>query len=220
MNQAQGPDGKGTPQEGADLLGVAGLDSADGLRRVAGNARLYGDLLRQFAEGQAHAADRIRECLGTGEGDVAERLAHTVKGVAGTVGATKVRAVAGRLETAIREGAEAALTEALRVELDEAVTGLVRSLGPFLARQAAEAAKRLDQAPPVEPGALQPVLERMILLLEGSDAAAIDCLASQRALFGLLFAPEALRAFEQQVNAYAFEEAASELRRAAVDKGI
>ena len=42
---------------------VEGLNTADGLRRVAGNTRLYLNLLRQFVEGHSDAAEQIKDCL-------------------------------------------------------------------------------------------------------------------------------------------------------------
>ena len=47
----------------ADLPSIDGVDAADGLARVAGNARLFRSLLEQFAGKQAGAADEIAAAL-------------------------------------------------------------------------------------------------------------------------------------------------------------
>jgi HPt (histidine-containing phosphotransfer) domain-containing protein len=83
---------------------IAGVNIADGLMRVAGNRQLYRDLLRQFAAKQADAAAQISTALESGDQKLAERIAHTVKGVAGTIGITKVQSAAQKVEKAIREG--------------------------------------------------------------------------------------------------------------------
>ena len=62
---------------------VEGLDSAEGLLRVAGNRKLYLKLLRQFSAQQSDAPVQITELLKVGDRPAAERKAHTVKGVAG-----------------------------------------------------------------------------------------------------------------------------------------
>ena len=62
---------------------IAGVDLADGLNRVAGNRRLYRDLLGQFAKKQGDAAAQISAALENRDAKLAERIAHTVKGVAG-----------------------------------------------------------------------------------------------------------------------------------------
>ena len=61
---------------------VEGLNSAEGLLRVAGNRKLYLKLLRQFSAQQSDAPGQIAELLKAGDLPAAERKAHTVKGVA------------------------------------------------------------------------------------------------------------------------------------------
>ena len=67
-----------------ELPEVSGLNVAEGLVRVAGNRKLYRKLLRQFSSTEADAAHRIAAALAEKDRALAERLAHTVKGVAET----------------------------------------------------------------------------------------------------------------------------------------
>ncbi len=83
---------------------IAGIEVADGLNRVAGNRRLYRDLLAQFAAKQGDAAAQISTALESGDRKLAERIAHTVKGVAGNLGIMEVQSVAQKLEKALRDG--------------------------------------------------------------------------------------------------------------------
>ena len=94
-----------------DFPSVEGLDTKDGLTRVAGNQKLYLKLLRQFAEQQGPSVEQITTALGQGDTALAERLAHTLKGVAGNIGAKPVQAAAGVVEKLIRDRAAAAETE-------------------------------------------------------------------------------------------------------------
>jgi PAS domain S-box-containing protein len=82
---------------------IAGIDMVGGLKRVAGNRRLYRDLLAKFAAGHSDAASQISAAIESGNREVAERIAHTVKGVAGNIGIGEVSAAADKLERAIRE---------------------------------------------------------------------------------------------------------------------
>ena len=91
---------------------IAGVNVADGLNRVAGNRRLYRDLLSQFAAKQAAAATEVATALDNKDRQTAERIAHTVKGVAGNLGITEVQAAAQKLEKAIKE-AQASVPELL-----------------------------------------------------------------------------------------------------------
>ena len=77
--------------EADELPDVPGLNTAEGLMRVAGNKKLYRKLLRQFSNTEADAAHRIASALAENDRALAERLAHSVKGVAGNIGAPLFR---------------------------------------------------------------------------------------------------------------------------------
>jgi CheY-like chemotaxis protein len=85
------------------LSGINGLDSINALRRVLGKKALYENMLRKFITGQKLVVQEIARALQENSWEDAERLAHTLKGVAGNVGATAVASLATQLESAIKE---------------------------------------------------------------------------------------------------------------------
>src|SRR6185295_2945417 len=85
-----------------ETLRIEGLDAASGMKRVAGNRTLYLSLLRQFAEKQADAGARLAAALAANDRAGAERIAHTVRGVAGNIGLGAVQAAAAALEKAVK----------------------------------------------------------------------------------------------------------------------
>jgi HPt (histidine-containing phosphotransfer) domain-containing protein len=58
----------------------------------------------KFAAKQGNAADQISVALEGGDRQLAERIAHPVKRVAGNIGIGGVNSAAQKLEKAIREG--------------------------------------------------------------------------------------------------------------------
>src|SRR4029453_12493290 len=96
------------PADELEIPTVEGLNSTEGLLRVAGNKKLYGKLLRRFSDTEADAAQRIASALEAKDHALAERLAHTVKGLAGSLGSHGVQQAAGRLEGIIASRAPAA----------------------------------------------------------------------------------------------------------------
>jgi two-component system sensor histidine kinase/response regulator len=201
---------------------VDGLDAAQGLRRVAGNRKLYLSLLRQFVDGQGDAALRIKESLERKERAVAERLAHTVKGTAGNLAAAPVQAAAGALEKAIRDRVGAARVERLRAQLGEALARLSSALRPLLGEGVTPTMAAVSPAgPPLDPAALKPAVERWARLLAECDAGSVDDLESEGDLLLDLFGgAEGFAGFAALVRAYDFEGALEALRRAAGAKGI
>lgn len=83
---------------------IEGIDLKEGLMRVGGNEKLYRSLLMKLRDDYATSAEDITGQLESGETGEAERLAHTIKGVAGNVGAGELQEAAAVLEHAIKEG--------------------------------------------------------------------------------------------------------------------
>jgi len=158
-----------TPQQESDALPAAldGLDIENGLRRVAGNRKLYRTLLAKFAASQSDVVDRIRADLLAGDLAAAQRSAHTVKGIAGNLGARDVQAAAGRVESGFRDGrADGALSALPLLEgaLRRVLSGIA-TLTP--------AAAPASSAPPaavVDPAVLEAHLDRLEALLRSDDA--------------------------------------------------
>ena len=197
---------------------VEGLDSAEGLARVAGNRKLYIKLLREFSEAGIDPVGNVRELLESNAQVEAERAAHTLKGVAASLGAKAVAAVAGALEQTLRQGIE-------RNEWESLLGGLAAELNPLLARlrgalgpEAMPARGQL--AAEEEVARLPEVVVQLARYLRESDANTHECLESNRAVVSTLFSGKDFERFAAEVNGYAFGEAAASLEKAAKAKGI
>ena len=188
---------------------IAGLDSADGLKRVVGNGRLYIKLLRQFAERQALAGEELAAALRDGDRTKAQHIAHTVKGVAGNLGFRALQSAAGVLETAIRTQSESeALVSAMSGELSTAVRGIRQSLGG--APQAVvSAASTADSA--------QRAVE-LASLLEANDGTVPDYVETHADSLRGALGKDGFEQLENDVNNYDFEAARQTLERAFAGK--
>ena len=91
--------------EGEESLPVhlPGIDLDVALYRCADSRVLLWRLLRRFAVDQAGVTKDIRETWSRGEGQEAVRLAHTLKGLAGSIGAEALQAAAYYLEQGLTE---------------------------------------------------------------------------------------------------------------------
>ncbi len=104
-----------------------GIDIEKGIARVGGNRRLYRDLLIKFRTGYADAATQIGERMENGALDEARRLAHSIKSVAGNLGAEDLSGAAGDLESAVfQDGADASprAIDVFARELQQVVSAL------------------------------------------------------------------------------------------------
>lgn len=202
--------------DGEAIPAVEGLEIDDALARIGGNRALYRKLLRQFLT-QASIPVEIGRALAAGDWAAAERLAHTVHGVAANLGARSVQAGAADLEQALRERAEAptvaARQDAFQSKLDPFIARLRAALPPDPAAEAAT-----DQV--VDPQQMADVAAQMQGLLGRFDAAAAELFDTHRELFRALLSPDRFPIFEAQITGYAFAEARTTLAQAAADKDL
>ena len=122
------PDGASAGALPEELMAVDGLDTDAGLRTLMGAADRYLVLLRRFVDGHAGDGHELVALAGRGDVEAVRQKAHTVKGVAGTLGALRLQAAAAELETAARRHEDAGTLRrragAVAGELDGLVSAL------------------------------------------------------------------------------------------------
>src|SRR4029078_591653 len=119
------PKKKAAPVE-VQVPQIEGIDIPGGLKRVAGKQKLYRSLLQQFVVKQADASSQIADALEKNDRALAERLAHTLKGVAANLGISLTQEAAAKLEKPWREGDPE--VPALLPGLESSLSGQVKAI--------------------------------------------------------------------------------------------
>ena len=122
------------------LRGIPGLDIDTGLRLSRGRASLYLSVLKKFSSSQRGFAERVKAALGENDWQTALRQAHTLKGVAGQLGAQMVRVAAELLEHAIQQHESPQSITLLIRQIDELLEKLLDAMDRRLPGDAPEAA--------------------------------------------------------------------------------
>ena len=206
------------------------LDPEAGLRRVMGKQATYHALLRRFVSEHADAAARIAGFLKAGDRASATREAHTMKGVAGTLGARVVQGHAANLESALRHGASPEhANEGLKVlstALEEAVramSALLKDAGadhPDGAASAPETGAGNVPAPgaPSAQGSALPadgeLLDRLETLIEEDDSEAVDIFNAHAEALRAALGRDIVSVMGEALRAFEFETALEMLRSA------
>ena len=201
---AAAPEREEPDQDGDPLpSGLTGINIQLGLRRVLGRRKRYLELLRKFCAGHRFADREIRQALEAGDRETARRLAHTLSGVAGNIGAGELGRAAGRFESALRDGSESEPgLEEIGRQLQEVIAGLESQL-PEESRQCGVI--------PAEPAEAADACDRLAALLAEDNALAGDLLEEEHTLLQAALGP-AFPAIEAAVKAYDFEHALELLR--------
>jgi two-component system sensor histidine kinase/response regulator len=197
-----------------DLPFVEGLDTKDGLTRVAGNRKLYLKLLRQFIEQQGPALGQIAAALATGDMALAERHAHTLKGVAGNIGARQVQTAADALEKLIHAKAAAGEMDSARQRAAGALDPLIARLKEVLHASAPETRTQAAASAPTNPAQSREAAAQLIQLLSEFDPGASDFIETHYAALRPLFAEGEWPPFEKLVQGYSFADAQTQLAQA------
>jgi CheY-like chemotaxis protein/anti-sigma regulatory factor (Ser/Thr protein kinase) len=198
------------PKEVQDIRlpsGIKELDIADGLRRVLGKKPLYLWMLRKFIAGQKNAMAEIHNALEAEDWTTAERLAHTLKGVAGNIGAKSLPSLAEKVEAAIREHQTREAINARLEKLGKPLATLIAQLEQKLPKERRNIAVAVDQK------RLKTVCDQMEALLVSDDSAAGDLLDTHADLLNAAF-PEHYRKISDGIRSLNFEVALTTLRDA------
>ena len=197
-------------QAGVDIPDtLPGIEIKAALDRVGGNRSLFRKLLTKFCANHGSAVDEIVETLESGDRKTAVRLAHTLKGLSGTIGAQKLHVAAKDLESAISEEKEE-LNDLLE-RVSDNLKIVVFGIASLDERQDEEVPESAGET--VDISMAIPLLDELKKLLEEADVDAVRKLDQlKKALKGPAVMDE-FNAMEQSLGNYDFEKALEELAR-------
>jgi HPt (histidine-containing phosphotransfer) domain-containing protein len=164
-------------------------------------------MLRKFIVGQRNTTAEIRTALEANDWTTAERLAHTLKGVAGNIGSTRLPELAKIVETAIREHQPLSTIDARLKELGLPLASLIAELEQRLPKE------RRNVAVSVDLKLLKAVCDQLETLLLNDDSAAGDVLDTNSDLLNTAY-PNHYRKINESIRSLNFETALAALRAA------
>ena len=122
-------------ESGAEPLpDLPGISVAESVRRIGGNVALYFTLLDKFRVKERDIAARIREALAADDPATSERLAHTLRGTAGTLGAKILQDLAASLESSIHK-AEFGEVDSLLERIEQELSAFIASIDHALEKR-------------------------------------------------------------------------------------
>jgi HPt (histidine-containing phosphotransfer) domain-containing protein len=126
----------------------------------------------QFAAEQVDASSQISSAVESGDRKLAERIAHTVKGVAGNIGLKQVFTAAEKLERAIREADSAvpALAEEFALVLGRQVDAIQQAMRDVMPDRPAKG----ERSPGFDARTASTAIAHLRALLESSDGDAAE----------------------------------------------
>ncbi|MBF0125293.1 MAG: response regulator [Magnetococcales bacterium] len=191
---------------------LPGVDLVAGLRHLAGNKKLYRQALNSFLQNQSDIVLTLQRLFDQGEITTAERRIHTLKGLAGTIGATDIERLARQLETTLQqEGAKK--SAALLNELDTYMTPLLLGIAGLLASEKETQQMVTSATIMTVPPVAVDLLAKLELALQSRQAQQSRLLLEELEQLVLPIAlAEILSRLAAQIRRYRFKEAQQSLQ--------
>jgi signal transduction histidine kinase/CheY-like chemotaxis protein len=205
-------------QEDAPIR-IPGVDVEKALKRVGGSIKLYKKLLSRFRETQIDVVHRIKEAIGRAETETAMREAHTLKGLAGSVGATGLAECARTVEDLLKTKETAGLDQAL-ASLEKSLSDFVASLPESAPEAGNDRSPQTTAQKLVDPAALGVALSDLAKLIARDDtraAKAFEVISGDLRAAGQ---GERSKQLQNLLARYDFESAAAVLKKVAQELGV
>ena len=107
------------------------INTKSALARLGNNRKLYRQMLLLFFSGHAQDCQSIREAIDKDDFELARRLVHTLKGVAGSIGAEGLCSAAVNFEAKIVKGEVADYHEALQ-QVEQKLAVVLAAIAPMV----------------------------------------------------------------------------------------
>jgi len=200
------PEGEASLAESAPAS--TDIDTAAALGRLGGNRAMYDRLLRRFCDNQADTASQLLVDRQSGDTEAMQLRAHTLRGLASTIGANALAGRADELEQLLKSGHAAG---------DPAIGILLESLSLTLPAVIARAREILSATPLATPVVIDELssdaLSNLHRLLDNDDSAALRSFEEIASRLRQLFDPSLVDQLARQINQYAFDDAKETLHQ-------
>ena len=150
---------------------LPGIDITDGLKRVGGSKDFYRKLLLKFADSYHGFEKELRNLLSAGDIETATRNAHSLKGVAGNLGATELFKWAGDLEIVLKDNRVDSLDDNIS-KVSTTLSEVLESISKFENRTSNLTPSIVVKS--VDFSKLKKLTESLIILIEEDMSDAMD----------------------------------------------
>ena len=186
---------------------ISNIDIRAGLHVSNNNTRLYQRLLKKFINNESFP-ETFTEAINHGDITTAERMAHTLKGSAGNIGAEQLQLLAMKLQNLCAEKASTAkIMSALHILQDELAI-ITESLKEFCREETDESGKPMH----LSDEELNRLINKLMVLLTENDTEAAESFVTLKsALSDRGIDDEEIKPLIKAIDEYDFDMAVKEL---------
>ncbi len=200
-----------------DFHRLTQIDSHQGLSLMMGKRDLYLKVLTRFCEGQANTGQQLQQALAAEDFTQAHLVVHTLKGLAGSIGAQQVQADAVQLEIALQlaqqEHDVGNRCHLLGEKLDSSLRQLLTELKLQLPT-GFQPSVTANTVMPLDDQDARSKLDQLSLLLSDFSGDCPQYFEEHRGLLLQILDEVSLAKIEQYIEQYAYDDALFVIREA------
>ena len=183
---------------------IENLNTEKGLSIIQNNKRAYIKILLKFTDMYRNFREIFNDTLKEDDPEPSTRMAHSLKGSAGNIGAAKLFNEAAKLESLCREKASSKEIDGQLQSVTEQLTPLIEGIDRFYNSIAApEADERIN----IDNSVIQNLQEQIKELLEENDTQALSLIDELAGYIGKKQYEPEFKRFTRAVENYDFNEA-------------
>ncbi|SEJ09649.1 Signal transduction histidine kinase [Propionispira arboris] len=187
---------------------IQGIDIVDGLQRVSYNEVLYQRILGQFMNGYRTVDKQLFDAWDNGETDLVISLAHTLKGIAGNIGAVALQNTASLIEKGLlHPDVQIETIQNLLDQFSENLDEVIQSIDTYLKSQPTGKA-----VPATMVMSIQECHEKLRTFLMDADSEAIAFFASVKGIFLEKHNRDLVKSLDKALNMFDFDAALNLLK--------
>jgi len=201
MNKYKASDDKTLPV-------LPGINVKKAMLMLLNNLEIYKELLGDFISKHYNTIDKINCALKNGLSKEAKILAHTLKGLAATIGASELSFMAKELETTIMEGRRDELSDLLK-KTDQEMLSVVTVIREYLK----EVSSPVKETETIEIEKIHSFIDELAVLLADNDTKSKKYLKDFKDQFNHPAINNQLDVLEKLTGQFDFDGALEELNR-------
>lgn len=190
-----------------DCPALKGLDTCAGLKSVRGNKNLYRSLLIQFTKSYSDLSETLQRALKDNDKSLAKRYLHTVRSVAGAIGATGLAEKAWSYEQCIGER-NGETCESEKLSFDNELQDVLNSISGIAEDDVSTLTQSEHDSSNIEYHTLINDLER---LLKTADLEVSERISALRPFLTTNLQKTSFRSLQKAIETFDFDEALQHL---------
>jgi len=192
------------PAKHLEIPEIQEIDTALGLKRAAGKPTLYLKMLQSYVTDQGNAVQLMQSAIQSNDHATLQRLAHTLKGTSGSIGATTLQIEADEIEDLAKKLASLDTIEQKLAPLSShlnAIINAIKNALPVVAEDSPVTTQKLQSAE------IEPLIEKLLALLADDDTSAQTLLEESADVLRAHFGADAFKQIADALAAFDFEQA-------------